>query len=82
MLGEKVFVVHGGIGPRVTKLQVADINAEDRFQQSFGSGSTIEELLWAGEKESTQEYVILAADLFFSLIQTLTCTYSVNNTIY
>ena len=82
MLGEKVFVVHGGIGPRVTKLQVADINAEDRFQQSFGSGSTIDELLWAGEKELTQECVILADLFFFSLIQTLTCTYSVNNTIY
>jgi hypothetical protein len=64
VLDEKVFVVHGGIGPRVTKLQVADINAEDRFQHSFGSGSTIEELLWAGEEELTQEYVILA-DLFF-----------------
>jgi hypothetical protein len=48
VLGEKVFVTHGGIGPQVTKIQVASINAEDRFAADFESDSIMEELLWSG----------------------------------
>ena len=48
MLGEKVFVVHGGIGPKVTKTPVAEINAENRFEHGFISDSLMEELLWSG----------------------------------
>ena len=49
MLNEKVFVVHGGIGPEVLKLGVSGINTHtDRFVNSFGVGNVMEDLLWSG----------------------------------